>query len=102
MRVLNAIVSPRQLPYHTLTNVQFFALLAAITPHLFSRVSLFVSMHKNRPSALQRRQLPYKWEVKLADKVKNCEHFVLDEDSGYAILSCDFSRNTWNAAMVSS
>ncbi|KAF2157252.1 calcium-dependent phosphotriesterase [Myriangium duriaei CBS 260.36] len=82
-------------------HVYSFALLiiAIISPQLYQQGHLFWAFRKNAPSTLERRHMPYQFEVKLADKVKNCEDHVLDEQSGWAILSCDFSRDKWNAVM---
>ncbi|PSK60627.1 Guanine nucleotide-exchange factor SEC12 [Elsinoe australis] len=79
-----------------------FALLivAVISPKLYTQGRLLWSLESsNVPAALQRRQAPYVFNWKLSDKVRNCEDLVLDKASGYAILSCDPTRDIWNTVM---
>ncbi|KAF2221961.1 hypothetical protein BDZ85DRAFT_264664 [Elsinoe ampelina] len=82
--------------------VASFALVivAVISPKLYSQGTLLYGLEKtNSPANLQRRQAPYNFELKLADKVRNCEHVHLDEASGYALLSCNPTRDVWNTVM---
>ncbi|GAM82328.1 hypothetical protein ANO11243_003070 [Dothideomycetidae sp. 11243] len=79
-----------------------FALLivALISPQLYQQGGILIRFNKNHPATLNRHHAPgYKFEIKLADKVRNCEDHILDTASGWAILSCDFSRDKWNSVM---
>ncbi|PNS20416.1 hypothetical protein CAC42_5866 [Sphaceloma murrayae] len=79
-----------------------FALLiiAIVSPKVYTQGRLIWSLEKeNAPAILKRGQAPYKFELKLPDKVRNCEDVVLDKTSGYAILSCNPTRDIWNTVM---
>ncbi|KAI5203986.1 hypothetical protein E4T39_03903, partial [Aureobasidium subglaciale] len=79
-------------------------LIAACIPHIYSRLSLLYNLEtSNHPSKLS---IPRGWfteqgsyEVKYADKLRNCEDSVVDEKAGYVVLSCDESRDGWNTVM---
>lgn len=55
----------------------------ANAPHKINKVSAFKS-----------------YDVKFAHQVRNCEDVVLDEDQGFALLSCNPTRDNWNPVMV--
>ncbi|KAI5204903.1 hypothetical protein AUEXF2481DRAFT_39938 [Aureobasidium subglaciale EXF-2481] len=82
----------------------FLLLIAACIPHIYSRLSLLYNLESsNHPSKLS---TPRGWfteqgsyEVKYADKLRNCEDLVVDEKAGYVVLSCDESRDGWNTVM---
>lgn len=42
------------------------------------------------------------YELRYADKLRNCEDLVVDEKVGYMVLGCDEGRDVWNTVMVSS
>ncbi|KAF4555978.1 Hypothetical protein D9617_2g059440 [Elsinoe fawcettii] len=82
--------------------VASFALviIAVISPKLYSQGTLLYSLEKqNSPANLQRRQAPYIFNWKLADKVRNCEHVIIDKSIDYALLSCNPTRDIWNTVM---
>jgi hypothetical protein len=40
------------------------------------------------------------YEIKFADRIRNCEHSLLIEEKGVAILGCDPGRDGMNTVMV--
>jgi hypothetical protein len=40
------------------------------------------------------------YEIRHADKLRNCEDLVVDEKVGYVVLGCDEGRDVWNTVMV--
>lgn len=76
--------------------------LALVTgPYLYQRVSLIQSVRDNAPENLQSRSAFSSYEVKFADRVRNCEDVILlDGVDGVALLSCDEARDRWNTVMV--
>ena len=39
-------------------------------------------------------------QIRFADQVRNCEDMAIDTFEGFAILSCDPGRDSWNTVMV--
>jgi arylesterase/paraoxonase len=78
-----------------------FALVTG--PYLYQRVSLLQSVQDNAPGKLQSRSVFSSYEVKFADRIRNCEDVILlDGLDGLALLSCDEARDRWNTVMVRS
>ncbi|GAB7332687.1 hypothetical protein MBLNU13_g04437t1 [Cladosporium sp. NU13] len=75
--------------------------LALVTgPYLYQRVSLIQSVQDNAPGKLQSRSAFSSYEVKFADRIRNCEDVILlDGLDGVALLSCDEARDRWNTVM---
>ena len=40
------------------------------------------------------------YEIKYADKLRNCEDLVVDDQAGYVVIGCDEGRDVWNTVMV--
>lgn len=40
------------------------------------------------------------YELRYADKLRNCEDLVVDKKAGYVVLGCDEGRDVWNTVMV--
>jgi arylesterase/paraoxonase len=77
--------------------------LALVTgPYLYQRISLIQSVQDNAPGRLRSYSAFSSYEVKFADRVRNCEDAILlDGLDGVALLSCDEARDRWNTVMVS-
>jgi len=81
--------------------MQLITLALVTGPYLYQRVSLIQSVQNNAPGKLQRRSAFSSYEVKFADRVRNCEDVILlDGLDGVALLSCDEARDRWNTVMV--
>jgi hypothetical protein len=82
--------------------MQLITLALVTGPHLYQRVSLIQSIQDNAPGKLQSRSAFSSYEVKFADRIRNCEDVILlDGLDGVALLSCDEARDRWNTVMVS-
>ena len=57
-------------------------------------------MYTNAPSRIQTVNKLGSIDVKFADVLRNCEDAVLDTAEGFALLSCDPGRDSWNTVMV--
>ncbi|PYH47100.1 calcium-dependent phosphotriesterase [Aspergillus saccharolyticus JOP 1030-1] len=73
--------------------------LAVLLAWLTDRHSLFLLTLKNHPSRLPQINAFADHKIVLADQIRNCEDVHLDEQRGFAILSCDPGRDTWNTVM---
>lgn len=78
-------------------------MLAACIPHLYSRLSLLYTIETtNHPAKLSNRGWLTEtgsYEIKYANKLRNCEDLVVDEKAGYVVLGCDEGRDVWNTVM---
>lgn len=72
-------------------------LLSPLASDVVSYVRVTVT---NAPSRMQRINALGDYEIKFADRIRNCEHSVLIEDKGVAILGCDPGRDWVNTVMV--
>ncbi|KAH0383676.1 hypothetical protein KCU92_g5118, partial [Aureobasidium melanogenum] len=78
--------------------------IAACIPHIYSRLSLLYTIETtNDPAKLS---TPRGWitekgsyEIKYANKLRNCEDLVVDDKAGYVVLGCDEGRDVWNTVM---
>lgn len=75
-----------------------FALLALF---LYNRARPLYALWNNAPSRLSRINTFKHPTIKFSDTLRNCEDVLLEEKQGFALLSCDPSRDTWNTVMVS-
>jgi hypothetical protein len=97
---------PRQFPspvssHNNTDRMQLITLALVTGPHLYQRVSLIQSIQDNAPGKLQSRSAFSSYEVKFADRIRNCEDVILlDGLDGVALLSCDEARDRWNTVMV--
>ncbi|KAF2819976.1 calcium-dependent phosphotriesterase [Ophiobolus disseminans] len=73
--------------------------LAALAPWLYDRYIGLSTIVVNRPGKLLHVNGFKGYEVKFADRIRNCEDVVLEEELGVAILSCDPGRDRWNTVM---
>ncbi|KAH0029795.1 hypothetical protein KCU78_g3239, partial [Aureobasidium melanogenum] len=78
--------------------------VAACIPHIYSRLSLLYTIETTNDPA--RLSTPRGWitekgnyEIKYANKLRNCEDLVVDEKAGYVVLGCDEGRDVWNTVM---
>lgn len=99
---INLVSSHPPKPLHSSTNYMQMITFALVTgPHLYQRVSLIQSVRDNAPGKLQSHSAFSSYEVKFADRVRNCEDAILlDGLDGIALLSCDEARDRWNTVMV--
>jgi hypothetical protein len=104
---LNIVCSDTHPNWKHTNKIQLLLAIAACIPHIYSRLSLLYTLEtNNHPSKLS---TPRGWmtergsyELKYADKLRNCEDLVVDEKVGYMVLGCDEGRDVWNTVMVSS
>ncbi|KAF2176220.1 putative paraoxonase [Zopfia rhizophila CBS 207.26] len=73
----------------------FLLTLALIGPYLYDRYLGISSVLSDRPGKLKSIHNIKQHEVKVQDRIRNCE------DVGLAILSCDPGRDRWNTVMGS-
>ncbi|KAI4725607.1 hypothetical protein E4T49_06642 [Aureobasidium sp. EXF-10728] len=78
--------------------------IAACIPHIYSRLSLLYTLETNNHPA--KLSTPRGWmtekgsyEIRYADKLRNCEDVVIDEKVGYVVFGCDEGRDVWNTVM---
>ena len=83
-------------------NTQAVALTSLLTAFLYSRAGSLYSLYANAPGRLQHINNLKNSDIRFREDVRNCEDVVLDTDQGFALLSCDPGRDTWNTVMVSS
>ena len=67
---------------------------------IYSRARPLYAIYANAPSRFQRVNNLQQRNIKFADGVRNCEDVLLDATEGFALLSCDPGRDTWNTVMV--
>lgn len=77
-------------------------LLAPLAALLAARLRVLSLAYFNAPARMPRHANFSSYEIKFADKIRNCEDAVLVEDKGIALLACDPGRETWNTVMVGS
>lgn len=75
-------------------------LVAALANFLFSRGHVLNSFLANKPDRLARVNTFQNYEIKFADRLRNCEDAVLLKDRKLAITACDPGRDKWNTVMV--
>ncbi len=81
--------------------VQLTVLVAALATFLYSRKHVLNSFIANAPGRLAKINTFDRYEVKFADRMRNCEDAVLVPERTLAIAACDPGRDKWNVAMVS-
>lgn len=77
-------------------------LVAALATFLYSRSHVLNSFVANAPGRLAKMNTFENYEVKFADRLRNCEDAVLLTERQLAITACDPGRDKWNVVMVSS
>lgn len=60
---------------------------------------MLYTFYANAPSRFQTGHNLSNLRVQFRDLVRNCEDAVLDPEHGFALLSCDPGRDTWNTVM---
>jgi len=79
---------------------QVYGLFALASPYVWERLSALYLNISNRPGSLQTINNLKSYDIKFADRIRNCEDVILEESAGIAILSCDPGRDKWNTVMV--
>jgi arylesterase / paraoxonase len=74
--------------------------VALLTALLYSRSGPLSLLYTNAPSRIQKVNRLGHVDVKFEDVLRNCEDVVLDTKEGFALLSCDPGRDSWNTVMV--
>ncbi|KAK7724671.1 hypothetical protein SLS63_008508 [Diaporthe eres] len=74
-------------------------LLAPLAALLAARVRVLSLAYFNAPARMPNYANFTSYEIKFADKIRNCEDAVLVETRGLALLACDPGRETWNTVM---
>lgn len=74
-------------------------ILAGTYPYILGRYQALSTLVKNQPHKLQEVNEFSSYSVKFADRVRNCEDALIDEENALAILSCDPGRDRWNTVM---
>lgn len=75
-------------------------LFAVLALFLYNRARPLYALYNNAPSRLDRINTLEDPSIKFHDTLRNCEDVLLEEKEGFALLSCDPSRDTWNTVMV--
>lgn len=76
-------------------------LFAVLALFLYNRARPLYALYNNAPSRLNRINTFKNPGIKFPATLRNCEDVLLEEKEGFALLSCDPSRDTWNTVMVS-
>lgn len=76
-------------------------LVSALATFLYSRSHVLKSFVANAPGRLTKINTFENYEVKFADRLRNCEDAVLLPGRQLAITACDPGRDKWNVVMVS-
>jgi arylesterase/paraoxonase len=66
-------------------------------PYIYDRLSTVAT---NRPGTFVPISNFKSYEIRFADKIRNCEDVILEESLGVAFLGCDPGRDRWNTVMV--
>lgn len=81
--------------------VQTVLLLAAVSPVFLDAFQRVMLLWNNAPGRLATINTFKSYEVKFADKTRNCEDALIIESKGIAIVGCDPGRERYNTVMVS-
>lgn len=76
------------------------AVLSLMAALLYSRSGMLKMLHNDVSDDLQRVNNISTASVEFAGVVRNCEDVLFNEEGGWALLSCDHGRDTWNTAIV--
>ncbi|KAF1987363.1 calcium-dependent phosphotriesterase [Aulographum hederae CBS 113979] len=74
-------------------------LLAVLGPPLKSRYDSVVFILKRRPDNLPSVSSFDSFEIKFEESIRNCEDVYMNDEDGFAVLSCDPGRDNWNTVM---
>ena len=83
------------------TRPQLPLVVAALGAFVYSRMAALQTFLHNAPDKLPAVNNIGKYEIKFADRTRNCEDAILLETHGVAIVGCDPGRDKWNTVMVS-
>ncbi|KAK5113987.1 hypothetical protein LTR62_003110 [Meristemomyces frigidus] len=75
------------------------ALFGVTSTFLYSRWGAYSTFYANRPGALKNFNILPQAGVEFEDIVRNCEDVYMNEVDGWALLSCDPARASWNTVM---
>ncbi|SMY21852.1 unnamed protein product [Zymoseptoria tritici ST99CH_1A5] len=75
-------------------------LVALLSLFVYYRSNVFTTFYTNAPARLANIRAYDTFEVKFAEDVRNCEDVLLNEEAGWALFSCDPSRDGWNTVMA--
>ncbi len=78
---------------------QVTVLISLIALLLYNRGGPLSRLYLNAPSRLPRENNLSQPSIKFSNTVRNCEDVILDVEEGFALLSCDPSRDVWNTVM---
>ncbi|KAJ6781859.1 hypothetical protein PWT90_08920 [Aphanocladium album] len=82
-----------------LRSIFLTALIAALASFLYSRSHVLKSFVANAPDRIEKVNTFQNYQVKFADRLRNCEDAVLLKDRQLAITACDPGRDKWNVVM---
>ncbi|OAA48033.1 Six-bladed beta-propeller, TolB-like protein [Beauveria brongniartii RCEF 3172] len=74
-------------------------LVAALATFLYGRSNVLNSFVANAPDRLKKINTLKNYEIKFADRMRNCEDAVLLKERQLAITACDPGRDNWNVVM---
>ncbi|KAM3454530.1 hypothetical protein MY3296_002987 [Beauveria thailandica] len=74
-------------------------LVAALATFLYGRSNVLNSFVANAPGRLKKINTLQNYEIKFADRMRNCEDVVLLKARQLAITACDPGRDKWNVVM---
>lgn len=64
-----------------------------LSAFLYYRSPLLYTFYYNAPDRLEKVSELGKWEIRFQDLVRNCEDIYLNDQAGWALLSCDPGRD---------
>lgn len=74
-------------------------LVAGLGLFVYSRIAILQTFLRNSPDKLPTVNNIGKYDIKFADRTRNCEDVILLETYGVAIVGCDPGRDKWNTVM---
>ncbi|KAF2216395.1 hypothetical protein CERZMDRAFT_119897 [Cercospora zeae-maydis SCOH1-5] len=74
-------------------------IVVLLSAFIYSRWPTLQLFYTNHPSRLLNVNTVGEYEIKFRDTVRNCEDIYLNEEQGWALLSCDPGRDEWNTVM---
>ncbi|KAF4998440.1 hypothetical protein FGRMN_3176 [Fusarium graminum] len=66
---------------------------------VYERIDVFKTFYLNTPGRIVKVNNIGKYEIKFADRIRNCEDILLIEEHHLAILACDAGRERYNTVM---
>ncbi|KAK4555862.1 hypothetical protein LTR86_007082 [Recurvomyces mirabilis] len=80
-------------------NALFFGLFTLLGTFLYSNRGSLMTLYANRPGSLKEYNILPSAGVEFEDIVRSCEDVYMNTNEGWAILSCDPGRASWNTVM---